>query len=202
MRERRRRAAVCAVALIITLVPGKQVLNSAAGANPGGLTEELNRYAGFIGRSLDPQEVSLLESALSSPRPEVRALSAALLFRTDPQKYRAQLASHFAVNDYAARAKGRIKMISQDDLVAKVKQLEREVPGLEPSLMLVVSFVAFRDSNLWFRQGDQNLSVARFFRTAFLAQALKGTKPDPVVVANELDQEARSEYERGVRSSR
>ena len=202
MRERRRRAAVCAVALIITLVPGKQVLNSAAGANPGGLTEELNRYAGFIGRSLDPQEVSLLESALSSPRPEVRALSAALLFRTDPQTYRAQLASHFAVNDYAARAKGRIKMISQDDLVAKVKQLEREVPGLEASLMLVVSFVAFRDSNLWFRQGDQNLSVARFFRTAFLAQALKGTKPDPVVVANELDQEARSEYERGVRSSR
>ena len=57
-------------------------------------------------------------------------------------------------------------------------------------------------SNLWFRQGDQNFSVARFFRTAFLAQALKGTKPDPVVVANELDQEARSEYERGVRSSR
>lgn len=202
MREHRRPAIVCAVALIMTLVTGKQVFDSAAGANPGGLTEELNKYAGFIGRSLDRQEVSLLESALSSPRPEVRALSAALLFRTDPQKYRAELTSHFAVNDYAARAKGQIQMISQDDLVAKVKHLEREVPGLEPSLMLVVGFVAFRDSNLWFRQGDQNLSVARFFRSAFLAQALKGTKPDPVTVANELDQEARSEYERGARSSR
>ncbi|MGH8645600.1 MAG: hypothetical protein ACREX4_14530 [Gammaproteobacteria bacterium] len=198
MWEHRTPAIKCALALFMTLVPGGQISFLAAGANMAGLTDDLNRYAGFIGRTLEPQEVSLLQSALSNPRTEMRALSAALLFRADPQKYRADLASHFAVHDYEARAKGRTEMISQDEFVAKVKHLERKFPSLEPSLMLVVSFVSFRDSNLWFRHGDQNVSVSRFLRGAFFAQVFKGTTIDAVAVANVLDEEARRQYEHAV----
>jgi len=47
------------------------------------------------------------------------------------------------------------------------------------------------DANLWFVQGDQRISVARFLRGAFLAQVFKGSDLDAVAVADSLDQGAR-----------
>jgi len=185
-------------ALTLILAIGLQGSSLAHGADKTSLADDLNGYAGFLGRSLKPEEISRLESALSSARLEVRALSAALLFRTNPKKYRADLARYFTVQDYEARATGRTETIPQDEFLARIKKLEGEFPGLAPPLMLVVSFLSFRDSNLWFRHEGQNISVARFFRGAFFAQAFKGTTTDPVVVANELDETARKEYERGV----
>jgi hypothetical protein len=195
-------AVTWAFALILTLAAGGQSSYAEESSDIAALTNDLNRYAGVIGRTLEPQELTLLQSALSSPRTEVRALSAALLYRADPHKYRSALASQFAIHDYEARAKGRTEMISQDEFIARVKHLERNYPALAPPLMLVVSFVSFRDSNLWFRHADQNVSVPRFFRGAFFAQAFKGVEIDAVAVANELDQEARRQYDRGVRSKR
>ncbi len=191
-----------AFALIMTLAAGGQSSNAEDSSDIAALTNDLNRYAGFIGRTLAPQDLTLLQSALSSPRTEVRALSAALLYRADPHKYGSALASQFAIHDYEARAKGRTEMISQDAFIARVKHLERNYPALAPSLILVVSFVSFRDSKLWFRHADQNVSVPRFFRGAFFAQVFKGVEIDAVAVANELDQEARRQYERGLGSKR
>ena len=62
--------------------------------------------------------------------------------------------------------------------------------------MRSADFTQFRDANLWFQQGGQKVSVARFLRGAFLAVILKGSGQDAVAVANRLDQEARQEFEK------
>ena len=61
--------------------------------------------------------------------------------------------------------------------------------------MLVV-FAQVRDANLWFQQGEQKVSAARFLRGAFLAQVFKGTELSAVTVGNELDHHAQQDFER------
>ena len=69
--------------------------------------------------------------------------------------------------------------------------MEAAYPTLQPQLVMLVTFVRSRDANLWFVQGDQRISVARFLRGAFLAQVFKGSDLDAVAVADSLDQAAR-----------
>ncbi len=166
------------------------------------LVTELNGYADLIGRTLLPAEVTRLTTASSSSRPEIQAVSAALLYRADPVRYRSALSSQFAVHDYAPRAKGVTKDISQEELILKIKHIEQAYPSLHPTVALLVSFVQFRDASLWLPQGSQKLSVSRFFRGAFFAQAFRGSSLDPVSVASELDHEARLQYERDAASKR
>jgi hypothetical protein len=166
------------------------------------LVVELNRYADFIGRTLPPDEVKQLATARSSSQPEIQALTAALLYRADPIKYRSALSSQFAINDYAARAKGVTVNISQEEFISRIKQTDQTYPSLRPSVALLVNFVRLREANLWFPKGDQRLSVSRFLRGAFFAQVFMGSGLHPVTVANELDQEAREQYEREAASKR
>ena len=181
---------------------GPEVAYPAERPNAAALVVELNGYADLIGRTLPPEEVVRLSAARSSSRPEIQALSAALLYRADSVKYRAALSSQFAIHDYALRAKGVTEDISQEEFISKIKQFEQAYPSLHPSVALLVSFVHFRGANLWFPQGSQMLSVSRFLRGAFFSQVFKGSKHDAVSVANELDQEARLRYENDAASKR
>lgn len=179
-----------------------QVAYPAERADAEALVVGLNRYADLIGRKLQPDEVAQLEGTRSSRWPGVQALSAALLYRVNPRKYSSELSTHFVVQDYSARARGEKNHITQEQFVEKIKQVEQAYPSLKPSLPLVVCFVRLRDANLWFMKGDQEISVARFLRGAFLGLAFKGSGLDAVSVANELDEEARREQERAGGSKR
>ena len=186
----------------VLLVAGPHVAYPADRPDAAALVVELNGYADLIGRTLLPAEVARLASASSSSRPEIQAISAVLLYRADPVRYRSALSSQFAVHDYAPRARGVTKDIDQEEFILKIKQIEQAYPSLHPTVALLVSFVRFRDANLWFPQGSQKLSVSRFFRGAFFAQAFKGSGLDAASVANELDHEARRQYERDAGSKR
>jgi hypothetical protein len=115
-------------------------------------------------------------------------------------KWGPDLAASFAIHAYAARARGETHDISQEEFVARIKKVESSYPSLSAQMAMLAAFVELRDANLWFPQGNQRVSVARFLRGAFLAQVFKGTSLDPVVVANQLDQEARKAYERKAKS--
>ena len=181
---------------------GPHVGYSADRPDAAALVVELNGYTDLIGRPFLPAEVARLTTARSSSRPEIQAISAALLYRADPVRYRSALSSQFAVHDYAPRARGVTKHISQEEFILKIKHIEQAHPSLHPTFLLLVSFLQFRDANLWFPQGSQKLSVSRFFRGAFFAQAFKGSRLDAVSVASALDQEARLQYERDTASKR
>lgn len=202
-REERHFHAVVGLALVgVLFVAGPHLGYSADRPDAGALVVELNGYADLIGRPLLPAEVARLTTARSSSRPEIQAISAALLYRADPVRYRSALSSQFAIHDYAPRAKGVTKNISQEEFVLKIKQIEQTYPSLHPTAALLVSFVQLRDANLWFLQGSQKLSVARFLRGAFFAHAFTGSGLDAVSVASELDQQARLQYERDAASRR
>lgn len=186
----------------VLFVAGPHVGYSADRPDAAALVVELNGYADLIGRTLLPAEVARLTTASSSGRPEIQAVTAALLYRADPTRYRSALSSQFAVHDYAPRAKGVTQDISQEEFILKIKHIEQAYPSLHPTVVLLVSFVHFRDANLWFPQGSQKLSVSRFFRGAFFAQAFKGSRLDALSVASDLDQEARLQYERDAASRR
>jgi hypothetical protein len=176
------------------------VVAALAGASPVGVLraepsppwiDELNRLSRFIGQAVAPKDIGAIQGAASARQPEVRALRAALLYRADPTAYRSELHACFEVHDYAERARGKKTDISQEDFLSRIRKVEAAYPSLPPQLVMLVSFVRNRDANLWFPQGDQRISVARFLRGAFLAQVFKGSDLDPVVVADSLDQAAR-----------
>ena len=174
----------------------------AAEPSSDSLVHELNRYSGYIARALQASELASLDKARLKAAPEVQSLITALLYRADPSKYRPQLSQHFTVHDYASRARGEVVEITQEEFISKLKQLEQVYPSLNPSPMLLVSFTRFRDANLWFQQGGQRISVARFLRGAFLSVILKGSDQDAVAVANRLDQEARQQFEKDAATKR
>lgn len=163
---------------------------------------ELNRLAQHIGHSVPAEALGPIESAATSGRPEIRALKAALLYRADPVKWGPELLATFSIHDYALRARGEATELSQEEFISRIKKVESSYPSLRPQLVMLVAFIQFRDANLWFSQGAERVSVARFLRGAFLAQVFKGSSLDPVSVANQLDQHAREEYELGLKSKR
>ena len=92
------RKALMRAALVVAAMAamGVNVALAADAAQPW--VEELNRLSGFIGRTLSADEVAALD-ALSRAQPEVSAMRAALLYRADPVRYRADFAANFTVDD-------------------------------------------------------------------------------------------------------
>jgi hypothetical protein len=188
--------------MVAALLATSQVTSLAAQPDTPSWVNDLNRLGQYLGRSLPADALGAIEAARASTRPEIRALSAALLYRADPVKWGSELSSTFSIHDYTQRARGEVNLIAQQEFISRIKDLESRYPTLPPTLMLLVAFVHFRDANLWFPQGDQRVSVARFFRGAFLAQAFKGSGLDPVAVASQLDDDARREFELGRKGKR
>ena len=182
--------------VVATLTSAGMTTILLAGDSTPPWVDELNRLSRFIGQSASPDQVGPVDDTRFASQPEVRALRSALLYRADPSKYGASFEANFAINDYASRAAGKPTDISQQDFVARIKDVESSYPGLSPQLVMLVSYVRNREANLWFVRGEQHVSVARFLRGAFLAQVFKGSALDPVTVANGLDQRTREKYEK------
>ena len=152
----------------------------------------------LLGRHLAPGEVAVVRRHATSPDETVRALAAALLYRTDPQQHGDALYAAYAVRDYAERAKGRREMTTPAEFTRRVDELEKSAPNVsDRRLVLLYAFLAYRQRNVWVEMKDRPpLSAARFFRGAFLAAAFEGSGVDALAAANAIDRRAEEEYRR------
>ncbi len=149
---------------------------------------QLNKLATYIDNG--SSEKNLMGPARSKSFP-VRALSAALLYRGRPNIHRAALYEAFTVNDYAARRRGEYHFVSKETMLDAIRQVERRYPQItDQRVQLLLVFSHFRDKNAWIRTNDGDISLARFFRSAFLAAVYKGTDLDAVAIADSMDRKA------------
>ncbi len=152
--------------------------------------QRLNAAGALLGKSPGSGELEALrrDSAASTSPPA--ALAATVLYRTDGGKHEKRLMELFAVDDYAARSRGRYTMITQADMAKIVAEIERRYgPSLtDRRVLLLLIFWHYRERNEWVMRGEQRLSLARFFRTAFLTAAFQGSGIDAVELANRIDQ--------------
>ena len=133
------------------------------------------------------QKEMLLRFSKSTAYP-LQAFAIAFLYKEEPAIYSDQLFHAFSINDYSARSQGDYRFVPKDDPMKTLKQIESTYPSLqEKRAQLLLAFWQYRDQNKWIRVKDHNLSLARFFRSAFLASIFKGSDLDAVSITNKMD---------------
>ncbi len=149
---------------------------------------QLNELATYIEQGA--AEKHLLNNLRGKSHP-IRAMSAAILYRLDQKAYRDALQKEFSVDDYQARSRGEYNFISSDAMLEVVGRIENRYPQIEDKrILLLLAFSTFRNNNMWIstaKKGD--ISLARFFRSAFLASVFEGTGLDAVAVSSSIDEE-------------
>jgi len=150
---------------------------------------DLNKIAALHAAEMGKQSVQYLEAQINSPVCPAAALSVAVLFVRDSKTYTQQFYDAFSVHDYLERAQGNTFIVSQEAMLSDIRNIENRYREeiQDKRVLLLLSYCFYRDQNKWIVINDQRISVARFFRTAFLASMLKGTDIDAVKLANEID---------------
>jgi hypothetical protein len=145
----------------------------------------LNELATYIEQGAT--EKYLLKHLRGNSHP-IRAMSAAMLYRLDQKEFKAALQEEFSVDDYQARSRGEYNFVSKETMLDVVKRIENRYPQITDNrIHLLLAFSAFRNNNMWISTDNGNISLARFFRSAFLAAVFKGTGLDAAAVANAID---------------
>lgn len=158
-------------------------------------TAHLKQAVALIEKQAKAEDIQWLKGQLASGNEPINILAAILLYKADSTAYRDVLFEHLTVNDYAERAGGKQNIISQDEFVAVVAKIEKQMSEefIKQNLMLLFCYWYFRDRNEWFRmENDQLLSAARFFRTTSLTEFLGLPEPGALALAGRLDQAARA----------
>lgn len=136
-----------------------------------------------------PDKSNNIKLASGSSCP-VNSILAALAFRKSGVKEMEFLFNQFSVNDYEERSNGKRNIVTSNDVLRVIKDIELKYPGIEDGrLQMAVAFCAFKEENVWFNAKGNQISAARFFRAAFLAAVLKNTDIDVVEVSNSIDTE-------------
>jgi hypothetical protein len=131
------------------------------------------------------------EEKLSSEYPIVAALAAAIAYKND-KKYQARLFDAFAVNDFSKQAKGEMTTVETSKVADQVQAMEKANAGLKnKSLHLLATFFFYRDRNEWMLKGKDKISVARYFRGAFLSAYYRGTQMNTMKLADDMDAAAK-----------
>jgi hypothetical protein len=151
----------------------------------------INRYTPYLDANLQKNEVLMLNEELATHHEAVSALVAAILYKHQPEKYQEVIFDRYAVRDYSLREQGIYNIVDRNEVLSSVGKIETQYPTLKDKrILLLLTFLYYRNSNEWFYFKDQKISAARFFRTAFLASAFKQTEIDPVELANAIDRAA------------
>ena len=161
---------------------------------PAGERAQLNDMSSYLDRPLRAGDMAELADLLDGPDQAVGALAASLLYKNAPADHWELILERLAVRDYDLRDRGLYGRVLQEDLPGMIAAPENQEPSLvDNRLTLLVVFLHFRDSNQWIINGDQQVSLARVFHTAFLTKLLEGTKIDPLDTANAIDRATRTE---------
>jgi hypothetical protein len=139
------------------------------------------------------EDIQWLNEQLIPGNEPINILAAAILYKSDSIFYENVLDDYFTVNDYSERAGGKQNIISQDNFVTTIGKIERQVDKefAKRDLTFLFGYWYFRDRNEWVPlMTDQPVSVARFFRTAFLSAVLDLEQGHILKLATRLDRDA------------
>lgn len=121
---------------------------------------------------------------------EVNSAKAILRFKKYGMKEMEELFDQFSVDDYKERNKGNYNLWSPGKITQLTGELERKYTNVsDKRLYMLIMFCETKDKNLWVNTESGRLSVARFFRSAFLASVLDNTVHDAVELSNAIDME-------------
>lgn len=146
-----------------------------------------------LAEPLSAEQVDALMAWTEEEAPEIQAAAATILYRHDPVQYWPQLFAAFTIRDYLDREQGIYHFIPVEDMGAKVDEIEAQYPRdeLHPASIFLYTFLHYRDLNQWTEtKRNPRLSIARFFRGAYLANMLKGDVG--VEAANRIDAETKA----------
>ena len=180
--------------IVFAVVPGEAAAGTAKRLPKlsAGEVRLMNGLARHLGGSLQKKDEARLRRLVRQGDGPAGTFAAALLFRHRPDRYRRIVFRTYAVRDYALQAQGRYNFIGRQELFDTLRDIETRNAGLRDSrLMLLLTFLHYRDANAWFYVKEQRISVARFFRTAFLTVILKGTDINSLRLVNAIDRATR-----------
>lgn len=154
----------------------------------------LNELSHYLDRPLRAGDMAELSELLDDPDQAVAVLAASLLFKNGPADHWDAILRWLAVRDYDLRDQGLYDRVLQEDVPPVIDALESGQPEMvDDRLTMLLVFLHYRDSNQWIVKGDQPISLARLFRTAFLTSVLAGTEIDPLETANAIDRATRAD---------
>lgn len=183
-----------AILLVLALPAGAAAAGTKAYTLNADEVRLVHQFLPMLQAPLTGADRAALRKQLGSRSAAASALATVVLFRDDQKKYRAKLFEKFAVRDYDRRAKGQYVMIDKRELINTVRAIESHNGGVKDKrAYLLLSYLSFRDANRWVARKKRPLPVARIFRTAFLAAALKGADIDVLQLANGIDRWTRKQ---------
>lgn len=153
----------------------------------------LKKAAKLLDEIPTPEDIQWLNEQLVPGNEPINILAAAILYKSDTVFYEDVLSEYFTVYDYSERARGGRNVISQDDFIAAVGKIEKQVDKefSKRYLNFLFGYWYYRDRNEWVTlMVDEPVSVARFFRTAFLSAVLDLRQGQILTLANRLDRVA------------
>ena len=149
---------------------------------------DLLKVYSFLESEPTEEDKQILSLNLEDGDCELRKLSTAVLFKYD-QGYKNNLYEEFAVRDSNEINQGIYNYESSDYVVKSIEEIEKEEPySSRQELTLLKLFCDLQDKNIWIKieEDPGKLSMARFFRGAFLEKVL-GFELDTVELANDID---------------
>ncbi len=157
-------------------------------------TATLRHGVALLDSALTADDIKWLEAQLKPGNEPVNMLAAAILYKSDTAGYRTALFDYYSVDDYADRDTGKQISITQDDFVAAVGRIEKQVAEefVEQNLLHLFGYWYFRDRNEWFSINNQTISAARFFRTSSLAAFVGLQQDQAVALAARIDRAAKA----------
>lgn len=177
-----------AILLVLALPAGTAAAGTKAYTLNADEVRLMREFLPMLNAPLSGVHRASLREQLGSRSPAVSAMATVALFRDDQKKYRARLFETFAVRDYDRRAMGQYVMVDKREFLDTVSAIESRNSGIKDKrAYLLLSYLTFRDTNKWFAPKARRLSIARVFRTAFLAAALRGSGIDVLQLANGID---------------
>lgn len=179
---------VWAIVVVLSIVSGTPSYAASVDLKSGDV-RDLNRLFAVLGARTSRQDVEYAEAKSRSSACPVSALAAAVLYVRNPKEYEEPFNNAFAIHDYADRSRGRYNILARERMLSDVKDIESRYKDQveDKRVLLLLGYCVYRDQNTWMLVDGRRVSVARFFRTAFLSSILQGTQIDPVRVANEID---------------
>lgn len=150
---------------------------------------ELDTLAVLLDSVLSDSRVVFVDSVRRATVFEsVKALATGLLYVRDSAKYHEAFFNTFSIHDHEARHKGQYNFIDEAEMMSAAAAAQSRFNHLKAGkVLLLLLYLDAREKNWWLQSEPENVSVARFYRTGFLAVLTINTNLDAVRLANELD---------------
>ncbi len=113
-------------------------------------------------------------------------------FQWDQKKYKEMIYDLYSIHDYVERSQNKYNIVDAKELFSGQKPIESRYPLItDKRLYFQIMFLQERDQNKWAEMGGEKISMARFFRSAFMATAFQGTNLNPMSLSDSIDKQTK-----------